>query len=265
MNMAKIVQKNRERTDVEDYDFEEASYTLPPRERFADRWLSHDRGDNPHGEVRQPEIYETEHHVYSTPFNYANIELRNWSEGKTAKGPEFFADLGSITITEELPIVEVIVVGSGCEANNYNIVEWWNEGESVRNAKGQLIKRQRVANMQGQHPAWIQKALCHELPEFETLEQAEAFIRRIQRYVHGKTSNYTMPGSLMSGLYENTAYFRIGDTSRPELTVHKIVIRGGGLDYEDPLGAEFSDGDRNRYPADYVFRLIDVVVKKPQR
>jgi hypothetical protein len=262
--MAKIVQKNRERKDVEDYDFEEASYVLTPREQFGDVWLSHDRGDKALGEPRQPEIYETEHHVYSTPFNYTNVELRNWSEGASAKGPEFLADMGSITIVEEQPIVEVIVVGSGCEANSYNIVEWWGEGESLRTAKGQLIKRQKVGNLQGQHPAWIQQALCMELPKFKTLEQAEKFIRKIQRYVHGKTSNYMMPGSLMNGLYENTAYFRIGDTSRTELTVHKIVISGGGLDYEDPLGAEFRDGDRNRYPADYVFRLIDVVVKKPQ-
>ena len=73
------------------------------------------------------------------------------------------------------------------------------------------------------------------------------------------TSNYTMPGSLMSGLYENTVHFRIGDTSRPELTPYKVVIRGGGLDYEDPFD------ERIRYPADYVFRLIDIVVKKERR
>jgi hypothetical protein len=73
-----------------------------------------------------------------------------------------------------------------------------------------------------------------------------------------------MLGSLMSGLYENTVHCHIGDTSRPELTVHKVIIRGGGLDYEDPFGAESASGDINRYPADYVFRLIDVVVKKPQ-
>ena len=260
--MARIEQNNRDRTNVEDYDFEEASYVLPPREPQDGWWRSHDKGDKPHGEVRQPEVFETEHHVYSTPFNYENVQLRHWSEGKTEKGPEFLADLGSITIVEKQPIVEVIVVGSGCEANNYNIVEWWDEGETLRSCKGQLIKRQRAGNLQGQHPAWIQKALCNELPKFESLEQAEAFLRKIQRYVHGKTSNYTMPGSLMSGLYENTVHFRIGDTSRPELTPYRVVIRGGGLDYEDPLGAEFSDGDRNRYPADYVFRLVDVVVKK---
>ena len=120
-----------------------------------------------------------------------------------------------------------------------------------------LIKRQRVDNLKGQHLAFLQRALAQELPDFESLEEANAFLRRIQRIVHGMTSNYTTPGSIMSGLYENTAVFRIGDTSRPELTPHRVVIRGGGLDNEDPFDA------RNRYPADYTFRLIDVVVKKP--
>ncbi len=260
--MSKIEQKNRNRKNRDAYDFEEASYTLPPQGEFADRWMDHDHGDKAHGEPRKPDIFETEHHVYSTPFHYENVELRGWSEGKTPKGPEFLADRGSITILEKQPIVEVVVVGSGCEANGYNIVEWWNEGESLRSTQSQLIKRQRAGNLQGQHPAWIQKVLCKELPEFETLEEAEALLRKMQRIVHAKTSNYTLPGSLLSGLYENTVHFRIGDTSRPELTPHKVVIRGGCLDYEDPMEGEFSDGPRNRYPGDYVFRLIDVIVKK---
>jgi hypothetical protein len=37
-----------------------------------------------------------------------------------------------------------------------------------------------------------------------------------------------------------------------------VVIRGGGLDYETDLG-----GKQVRCPADYTFRMIDVVVKKP--
>lgn len=251
-------QKNRERDDDE-YNFEEVSYTLPPRGPSEAIWLSHDRGDRAHGEMRRPEVYETEHHVYSTPFNYENVQLRGWSEGKSEKGPEFLADTGSITIVENQPIVEVVVVGSGCSGNNYNIIEWWNEGETLRNTKSQLVKRQRVDNLKGQHPAWIQKALSKDLPDFQTLDDAVAFIKRIQRIAHGMTSNYTMPGSVMSGLYENTVHFRVGDTSRPELTVRRVVIRGGGLDYEDPFD------HRNRYPADYVFRLIDIVVKKEPR
>jgi hypothetical protein len=254
--------KNRDRKNLEDYDFEEASYTMLPQGPFADKWRSHDRGDAPHGEVRQPEVFETEHHVYSTPFNYQNVELREWDEGKTSKGPEFLADRGSITIVEKQPIVSVTVVGSGCSGNGYNIIEWWGESETIRNCRGQLIKRQRVGNLQGIHPAWIQKMLCQEQPDFETLEEANACLRKIQRYVHAMTSNYTMPGSLMPGLYENTVHFRIGDTSRPELTPYRVVIRGGCTDYEDPMVGEFLDGPRKRYPADYVFRLIDVVVKK---
>lgn len=250
-----VEQKNRERGD-DKYDFEEVSYTLPPRGRSEATWRSHDRGDRAHGEMRRPEIYETEHHVYSTPFNYENVQLRGWSEGKSEKGPEFLADSGSITIVEKQPIVEVIVVGSGCSGSNYNIIEWWNEGETLRNTRSQLVKRQRVDNLKGQHPAWVQKALSKEPPDFRTLEEAVAFIRKIQRIAHGMTANYTVPGSLMSGLYENTVHFRVGDTSRPELTVHRVVVRGGGFDYEDPFD------HRNRYPADYVFRLIDVVVRK---
>ena len=256
--MSKIEQKNRERDRDEDYDFEEASYVLPPQGPAADTWMSHDKGDRAHGEMRKPDIFETEHHVYSTPFHYENVQLRHWSEGKSDKGPEFLADLGSITIVEELPIVDVIVVGSGCSGSNYNMIEWWNEGETLRNTKSQLVKRQRVDDLKGQHPAWVQKALSKELPDFQTLDEAVAYIRKIQRIAHGMTSNYTMPGSLMSGLFENTVHFRIGDTSRAELTAHRIVISGGGLDYEDPFD------HRIRYPADYVFRLVDVVVRKPQ-
>ncbi len=259
--MSKIIQRNRTKKNVEDYDFEEASYVLPPTGKAAEKWFCEPEDEEQLGEIREPEVYETEHHVYSAPFRYKNVRLKYWSEND-AKGHEFLADLGSITIEEEQPIVEVIVVGSGCSGNNYNIIEWWNEGETLRNTDSQLIKRQRVDNLKGQHPAWVQKALAKELPEFKSLEEATAFLKKIQRYVHGMTSNYTMPGSLMTGLYENTVHFRVGDTSRPDLTVHKVVIRGGGLDYEDPFGAEFAIGDTNRYPADYVFRLVDVVVKK---
>lgn len=262
--MSEIIQNNRTRKDLKDYDFNEASYVLPPTGDFTKLWKTHPEGAEVLGEMRKPEIFETEHHVYSVPFKYENVRLDYWNEN-SAKGHEFLADIGSITIVESQPIIEVVCVGSGCSGNNYNIIEWWNEGENIRNCKSQLIKRQRVGNLQGQHPAFIQKALSQELPDFKTLEEAVDYIKKIQRYVHGITSNYTMPGSLMTGLYENTVHFRIGDTSREDLTVKKVVIRGGGLDYEDPFGAEFKDGDRNRYPADYVFRLIDVIVKKTAR
>ena len=101
-----------------------------------------------------------------------------------------------------------------------------------------------------------QRALTEEAPEFETADEAREYIKKIQEIFYNMTSGYSVPGSVMSGLYENTAYFRIGDTSRPENTATKVVIRGGGLDYEDP-GRKIA-----RYPADYTFRLIDLVVRK---
>ena len=96
---------------------------------------------------------------------------------------------------------------------------------------------------------------------------------KLRRVIYGMTNGYYMPGSIMGGLYENTAYFRIGDVNVfseednkekgkvfreivSQYNVHKIVLRAGALDYEDP------GSDRERYPADYAYRLIDVVVKK---
>ena len=257
--MAEFTQENRHRNH-EDYDFEEVSYIHPPEPDSLELKTT-PADDEQLGEIRAPDVFQTEHRVYGCPFRYRNVTVENWYE-YGVKGIELLADAGAITIVEETPIVSVTVVGTGCSGHNYNICEWWSEGESLRQRSAEdrspprLIKRQRVDNLKGQHPAFLQRALAQELPEFESLEEAKGFLRRVQRIVHGMTSNYTMPGSVMSGLYENTAVFRVGDTSRPELTPHRVVIRGGGLDNEDPFDA------RNRYPADYTFRLIDVVVKK---
>jgi hypothetical protein len=123
----------------------------------------------------------------------------------------------------------------------------------------------------GQHAAFIQGAFSQK-KDFETLEQAQAHIDQMQRIIYAMTQGYYLPGSVMHGLYENTVYFRVGDHTRfkvdknsnsyanrvavPGKPVKKVVIRCGGLDYEDP-GTE-----RSRYPADYAIRLIEVVVKK---
>ena len=235
-----------------------ASYTIGPPEGRMAVYRTPDDNDKL-GALREPEVFETEHHVYTVPFRYTNVQVEGLLEIGAAKGVELLADEGSITIVEEQPIISVTVVGSGCSGQNYNIVEWWGPGEELRNDKTrapQLIKRQRMDNLKGQHDAFVQRALTQEPPEFESVEEAREYIKKIQRWVYNMTSGYYMPGSLMTGLYENTAYFRIGDTSRPEHTPYKVVIRGGGLDYEDP------GTNRVRYPADYTFRLIDVVVKK---
>ena len=241
--------------------FEAVSYTLLPEERI--KLYSSEKAKDVErlGELREVEIFETEHHVYTVPFRYKNVEVDKWFEyNDKGKGIELAADTGSITITEERPIISVTIVGSGCSSPSYNIVEWWGSGENIhklkKNNAGQLIKRQRIDNLKGQHNGWVQSALTQEPPEFKSIEEAKGYLERIRKTVYYMTSGYYMPGSLMSGLYENTACFRIGDTSRPEHTAYKIVIKGGSLDYEDNGYIE------GRYPAEYTFRLIDVVVKK---
>lgn len=248
-------------TEKPENEVERPSYTLQPSAGSMNIYYS-PQDDERLGDLREPEIFETEHHVYTAPFKYRNVKVDGWSE-YGSKGVEILADVGSITIEEEEPIISVTVVGSGCSGSNYNIVEWWAPGEKLRDNKTrakQLIKRQRIDNLKGQHDAWIQRALIQDPPEFKTLEEARSYIKRIQKAVYNMTSGYFVPGSLMSGLYENTAHFRIGDTSQSLHTPHRVVIRGGGLDYEDP-GMMFSPS-RARYPADYAFRLVDIVVRK---
>ena len=249
------------------------SYTLDPREGSIQVYRT-PKDDVKLGEIQELEVYESEHHVYRAPFRYKNVKVDRWMEYND-KGIEVFAN-GTITITEEKPIVSVTVVGSGCSTPNYNVVEWWADGEDVSNSHGQLIKRGRIDNLKGQHNAWIQKAFTRDRFKekgFETLEEANEFMGKLRRVIYGMTNGYYVPGSIMGGLYENTAYFRIGDVNVfdgagdkeegkvfremvSQYDVHKIVLRAGGLDYEDP------GSDRERYPADYAYRLIDVVVKK---
>jgi hypothetical protein len=249
------------------------SYTLEPKEGSMYVFRT-PRDDVKLGKVQEVEIYEEEHHVYRAPFSYKNVKMDYWLEYND-KGVEILP-MGSITIVEEKPIVAVIIVGSGCSGSNYNIVEWWAEGEDLSNCHGQLVKRSYADNLKGQHPAWLQKLFTRDRfkeKSVETVEEANELVQKMRRVIYGMTNGFYRPGSIMSGLYENTVYFRIGDVNIfaeednkeegkvfrevvSHYDVHKIVIRGGGLDYEDP------GSNRERYPADYSFRLIDVVVKK---
>ena len=232
--------------------YEEASYRAPQHDEML-------------GPMQQVAVYEEEHHVYMVPFRYENVTVDFWSE-YSDKGIELTAELGSITIIEKKPIVSVTVVGSGCSTPNYNVVEWWGEGEGLHNPHGQLIKRDRVDNLVGQHPAAIQSGFSKP-QKFETLQQAQEAWETMQKRVYAMTGNYYRPGSLMGGLFENTAYFRIGDVNfiesqgyknvrKTHQECYKVVVKGGSLDYEDP------GTPRERHPADYAFRLIDVCVKK---
>lgn len=244
------------------------SYTISPEEGTMDIYRIEE--DSLLGEMQKVGTYEPEYHIYRAPFRYENVAVDYWSE-YNSKGIELLGELGTITIREEKPIVSVTIVGSGCSTDNYLIVEWWGKGENLQNHEGQLIKRQYVDGLKGQHAHKLQKIFARVYPRsHDTLEEANAALAKIQRRVYALSSNYYRPGSVMAGLYENTVFFRIGDAnmmsyrksgkeSRSIEYTHepqKIVIRGGGLNYEQP-------GHRAaRYPADYSFRLIEVGVKK---
>jgi hypothetical protein len=219
--------------------------------------------------------------LYRSPFHYNNVVIDNWVEF-SEKGVEIQAERGSITVREQQPIVSVTVVGTGCETPGYNIVEWWSDGEDPNDPQGQLMKRQRVGDLRGQHPQQLHQMFVKK-QHFKTLEEANDFVDTMQRAIYAKSFNFTVPGSVMGGLYENTAYFRIGDVNTFEPTatqedgkVHramtgkqearKVVIRGGSMDIEEPGKTKQGNSvPHTYYPGDYAVRLIDVVVKKRVR
>lgn len=196
-----------------------------------------------------PEALETERHVYTTPFMYSNLEVGDFYEIDPTKGIEFKADDGFITIKENKPIVAVTVVGSGCVPRGYNIVEWWDEGESIDTMKDQLVKRQRIDGLNGTHPAIWSQLLMGTFPGLTFRDVAADEIRGavecLKKLSDGYYSGYYM------GFYENTAYFRIGPPNPTQVT-----IRSGCLGTEDP-GTSLA-----RYPGDYAIRVVETTVVK---
>jgi len=201
------------------------------------------------GPVREYEVLSTERHVYTAPFMYQNVEVGDFYEIDPDKGIEFKADDGFLTIEENKPIVAVTVVGSGCTQGGYNICEWWDEGETIDNMKNQLVKRQRVDNLNGTHPSIWSQLLMKTFPGLtfddiapEEIKDAVDCLKKLSlRYYEG----YYM------GFYENTAYFRIGPPYP-----HKVTIRSGCKATEDP-GTSIE-----RYPADYAIRVVETTVVK---
>ena len=184
-------------------------------------------------------------------FNYANVEIGDFYEIDPTKGIEFKADTGFISITEDRPIVEVVVVGSGCTRGGYNIVEWWDEGECVQYMKDQLVKRQRIDNLNGVHPSvWIE--IFRNAPWAKDLtypQITEGEVKDLYDILNRLTCGYY--GDLEMGLWENTAHFRIGTAdSYPK----HITVRCGCK------GTEDAGTSIERYPADYAIRLVEVHV-----
>lgn len=180
---------------------------------------------------------------------YANVDVGDFYEIDPAKGIEFKADTGYLTISEPEPIIAVTVVGSGCTPKGYNICEWWDDGESIDNMKNQLVKRQRVDNLNGTHPAIWSQLLMMAFPglTFKDVagEEMKGPVDCLKKLSDGYYKGFYM------GFYENVVPFRPGP---PYPT--KVTIRCGCKVPEDP-GTSIE-----RYPGDYAIRVVEVLVRK---
>jgi len=218
---------------------------LPLYEKFTEEQL---RAFGPPKRARE---LTTRRRVYETPFVYENVEVGDFYEIDPVKGIELKADTGHIIIAEDRPIVEVVIVGSGCAQNGYNIVEWWEEGESIENMSNQLIKRQRVDGLDGIHPSvWIELMRGAAWARDHTYESVSGgeivdFADIARRLTLGYSENLEMT------LWENTVSFRVG---AQDAYPRKITVRAGCKKHEDP-GTSIE-----RYPADYAVRLIETHV-----
>jgi hypothetical protein len=200
------------------------------------------------GPAKRAEVLSTERHVYHTPFLYENVEVGDFYEVGSAKGIEFKADTGFITIREEQPIIAVTVVGSGCTPGGYNICEWWGEGESVDNIQDQLVKRQRVDNLNGTHPSIWTRILMGVAGDRAFSDVAPEMKDAFDCFKKLSDGFY---GGVYLGFYENTAYFRIGPPNP-----HSVTIRSGCKVTEDP-GTSLE-----HHPGDYTIRLVETIVVK---
>ena len=194
-------------------------------------------------------ISETERHVYTTPFMHQNVEVGNFYEIDPAKGIEFKADDGFLIIREDNPIIAVTVVGSGCTPKGYNICEWWDEGESIDTLKDQLVKRQRIDNLNGTHPSIWSQLILGTFPGLKFDDVAPGEMLGAVDCLKKLSDGYY--GGFYMGFYENTAYFRIGPPYP-----HKVTIRCGCKVPED-VGTSIE-----RYPGDYAIRLVETLVMK---
>ena len=200
------------------------------------------------GPFKKREVFKTQRHVYATPFMYDNVKVGDFYEIDPTKGIELKADTGFITIKEEKPILGVTVIGSGCKAKGYNICEWWDDGESIDNMKNQLVKRQRIDDLNGIHPSIYLQLLMGTFPGL-TYKDVTPEIRNAVECLKKQSNGYYE--GIHMGFYENTAYFRVGPPYPNEVT-----IRGGCKIAEEP------DMINERCPGDYAFRVIETTVIK---
>lgn len=193
---------------------------------------------------------QTERHVYTTPLMYANVTVGNFVDIDPERGVGLQADEGFVTIKEDKPIVAVIVVGSGSAPKGYNLLEWWGEGESISDMKTQLVKRQRVGNLEGMHPTEAVQLLMGAFPgkkfaDLQTPEDVKSAVDWLKKMSDGYYE------SLPLMFHENTVYFRVGPPYP-----NKITVRCG-CEQTQPMGL---GEDRRRSP--YAIRVVETLVIK---
>ena len=222
------------------------------------------------------EEFSTRIRVYQTPFMYDNVDVGDFYEIDACKGIEFKADTGFLTITEDRPIAAVTVVGSGCVARGYNIVEWWEEGENIDNVDNKTVKRLRVDNLNGIHPSiWIHllsKLAFAKSASYDTVVPNEIK----DDYDLLKKLSLGFSDNMPLTFHENSVHFAVGqkavvtdpvkfaalghsfssaeDRGPTSSFPKKITIRCGCKEPEDP-GTSLE-----RYPGDYAIRLVQVHV-----
>ena len=198
------------------------------------------------GAPQEREVLYTTNRVYETPFLYDNVKVGDFYEIDPDKGIELKALDGYITVEEEVPIVSVTVVGSGCVPRGFNICEWWDEGEDIQHMKDKIVKRQRVDGLHGIHPSIGMQMMMNTFPglTFRTVTGG----RCKDAFEALRLSTWGYYGEYNMRFHENTAIFRVGPPYP-----RKITIRCGALMPEDR-------GDRMRYPGDYAIRVIETAV-----
>ena len=199
------------------------------------------------GPQQTRDVLTTRRHVYHTPFMYENVVVGNFYEIDPTKGIELKSMDGFITIEEESPISTVTVVGSGCVPGGFNVVEWWDEGETIDNMKNQLVKRQRVDHLDGTHPSIYSQLMMGTFPGLTFKHVTNGDLRDAADALKKLTDGYY--GGYYMGFYENTAPFRVGPPY-PK----KITVRAGTKLMED-AGTSLA-----RYPGDYAVRLVETTV-----
>ena len=111
----------------------------------------------------------------------------------------------------------------------------------------QLVKRQRVDNLNGTHPSIYSLLMMGAVPGQTFKNVSNGDFKNVVDCLKALSDGYY--GGYYMGFYENTAYFRIGP---PYPT--KVTIRAGTKITED-AGTTIE-----RYPGDYAVRLVETRV-----